>query len=198
MKTSRYRNVSLGKTSRYRNVSWGKTHSWEWPKASHNIAEIYLPDSWTTDDINFKDISTACFIWENCKDAFNIQPLIIKRIRKFRNKYIAHNPSLRATEVEKAEVFDVLRDLLKQPDIGGHITLAECIDDLKKIEQGYQIEKWMAALQTILQMLVKNVGHIVASSVHLLTSVPLWIAYVVILLTISIMYREPPEVSKRG
>jgi hypothetical protein len=145
-----WRNQLL-KTRKSPNVPWELTHSWEWPRSYSNIIEVYLPASWQNDDIDIKDVSTACFVWENCFKQFRIKPFIIKNIRQFRNQYFAHNTSLKATDLEKTRVFDVLKDLLKEPDVQGHIDVQECLTNLLNIEQGYQIEKWMIAVQDLIE-----------------------------------------------
>ncbi|XP_060566988.1 uncharacterized protein LOC132725818 [Ruditapes philippinarum] len=141
----------LLKTRKSRNVPWELTHSWEWPRSYSNIIEVYLPASWQTDDKDIKDVSTACFIWENCLNQYIIKPFIIKNIRKFRNQYFAHNTSLKATDSEKGKVFDVLKDLLKEQHVQSHIDVQECLNHLFDIEQGYQIEKWMVAVQDLIE-----------------------------------------------
>ncbi|XP_045191833.2 uncharacterized protein LOC123548551 [Mercenaria mercenaria] len=141
----------LLKTRRYPNILWEQTESWKWQHAYENIAEVYLPGNWQNGSLNFKDISTACFIWENCAEEFNLRPFIIKKIRQFRNEYFAHNSSLKASATEKAKVFDVLKDLLKDPDVKGKINFQECMAGITKIEEGYQIEKWMTEVQNLLK-----------------------------------------------
>ncbi|XP_060566989.1 uncharacterized protein LOC132725819 [Ruditapes philippinarum] len=145
-----WRNELL-KTRKSPNVRWELTHSWEWPRSYTNIIEVYIPANWPNGDIDIKDVSTACFIWENCSEQFKIKPFIIKNIRQFRNKYFGHNMSMKATDLEKTKVFDVLKDLFKEPDVQGHIDAQDCINHLLNIEQGKQIEKWMIAVQNLLE-----------------------------------------------
>jgi hypothetical protein len=48
-------------------------------------------------------------------------------------------------------VFDVLNDLLQDPDVQGHIKVQNCIKDLSDIEQGYKIDKWMTEVENLLK-----------------------------------------------
>ncbi|XP_060584678.1 uncharacterized protein LOC132740728 [Ruditapes philippinarum] len=127
----------LCNASKLKDINFGKMMSWNWPTSYESIAPYFLPQSWPCQ--NFQDISTSCHIWDNCKNMFMIRPHVLKNLRECRNTFVAHNPILRVTDLDKLKVFDALKDLLKDPDVMGHTDTQKCLSELDRIEKGDSI-----------------------------------------------------------
>ena len=125
--------------------------SWELPSNYESIAPYFLPTSWTHQDL--QDIATSCHIWDNCKNEFKIRPFVLNNLRESRNTYVAHNPRLKVSDLEKAKVFDALKDLFKDPDVTPQIDVQECLAELDKIQKG---DVLLNSLQCIFQNLSEN------------------------------------------
>ena len=122
-------------------VNWKNTSSWEWPSNDDAIINVYLPNNWSNvQKTNINDISTAVNIWSNCKE-FKVNKKVISDLRRLRNTHVHERGStLKCNSVDKTEIFDTLRDLLRDPDISNSQTIAQDLPDihldLQKIEDG--------------------------------------------------------------
>ncbi|XP_060577054.1 uncharacterized protein LOC132734344 [Ruditapes philippinarum] len=134
-----------------RPIDWTKHTTANWEESFENIASVFttLPGDGTP--ANYLDLSNACSIWERCK-AFEMKKVVINNVRKCRNKYFAHNDTLRVDGNSKAEVFDALRDLLNDKDVGSHIDKILCMDKLQKIMN-------TPCLQNTISNIKKNFDH---------------------------------------
>ena len=122
-------------------VNWKKTKSWEWPSNEDSIIDVFLPKSWSgVSKTNINDISTAVNIWYNCKE-FKVDENIIDKLRVQRNTHFhEHASTLQVSAKHKSEIFDTLRDLLRDPDVTNCLKVAQALpdilQDLKRVEDG--------------------------------------------------------------
>ncbi|XP_060561758.1 uncharacterized protein LOC132721464 [Ruditapes philippinarum] len=142
--------------SNLQNIYFEKMMSWNWPTSYESITPYFLPQSWANQD--FQDISTSCHIWDNCKNIFMIRQHVLHNLRECRNTFIAHNPRLRVTDLEKAKVFDALKDLFKDADVMLHIDAQDCLSELDRIEKGDMLSN---SLKSIFEALSKHSDNIV-------------------------------------
>ncbi|XP_053401919.1 uncharacterized protein LOC128557751 [Mercenaria mercenaria] len=142
--------AELRSSKRKSDIKWDDVKSWEWPKSYESIADLFLP--WSMPSVQFQDIASQCHIWVSCSE-FDIQNHVTKRLKKFRNTYFGHNPSLRATELEKSNVFDMLRDLIKDPDVKQDLNVNKCLNELQQLEN---MDDLSATVSEIHQSLTEN------------------------------------------
>jgi hypothetical protein len=144
------------KASKLKDINFDKMMSWNWPTSYESIAPYFLPQSRSCQ--NFQDISTSCHIWSNCKNMFNIGDHVLRNVRECRNTFVAHNPILRVTDLDKSKVFDALKDLFKDPDVMLHIDAQNCLSELDRIEKGDLLSN---SLKSIFEALSRHSDDIV-------------------------------------
>ncbi|XP_053391101.1 uncharacterized protein LOC128553926 [Mercenaria mercenaria] len=137
----------LARTTRIPFESWDEIESWKWPMDFRSIAAIYLPKGSANHPVDLADLSVACNIWCNCKNAFNVRRFVIQHLRDTRNRYFAHNLSrLQVTPNEKARAFDAFSDAIKDPDLVGFVDKEISLQELEKIKDGDELIVWMKEL----------------------------------------------------
>ncbi|XP_060604422.1 uncharacterized protein LOC132757225 [Ruditapes philippinarum] len=166
----------LSNASNLQNIYLDKMMSWNWPTSYESIAPYFLPHSWANQD--FQDISTSCHIWDNCKNTFKIRQHVLNNLRECRNTFVAHNPRLRVTDLEKSKVFDALKDLFKDPDVMLHIDAQNCLSELDRIEKGDLLSNSLKSIFEALSrhsediVLLQNIAdRVMESQNNLITSV---------------------------
>ena len=93
-------------------INWRKIKSWKWPEKSEWIFPIFLNNINVkkVEEIDLNDLATALSIWDNCNE-YRISQNLIRKLRKNRNKYLAHNSGLKVSDSKLKNVCCVLNTL---------------------------------------------------------------------------------------
>ena len=95
-----------------KSMNWRKFKSWEWPKKHLWIVPIFLNTNSVKEieDIDLKDLATVLSIWDNCNE-YSISQKVIQKLRRTRNKYLAHNSKVRVSDSKMINVYCVLNTM---------------------------------------------------------------------------------------
>ena len=111
---------------------------------------------------NLRDISNACSIWKSC-DAFNIDRVVLDRISDLRNTHYGHNPDMIVSDLDKTMIFDALKELVKYPEVLQYIDARTYNEELKKIENGDEMEKYKAVIEPLkenIELIMRRIDEI--------------------------------------
>ena len=133
-------------------MDWSKTRSWEWPRDFKDIVPLFARDGWhrKIKVINFTDLSTALWLWENCTE-FSIDQNVIDKLRELRNGCFAHPPKMEVNDQKLKSSFNVIYSLFHTKELQNFVDINECLVDIENIQTATEID-WVTVKQTLTEV----------------------------------------------
>ena len=161
--------IELAKSHSNKSLDWSKSRSWEWPRDFKTIAPLFAKEGALRKPavINFTDLSTALYLWENCVE-FSIAQNVIMKLRELRNGCFAHPPKMEVTDQKLASSFNVINVLLHETDLQNFVDRDGCLLELDDIRKSTEID-WVVVKQTLKEV-QNNLGNQLSDKGEIISS----------------------------